>query len=263
MLSDTLRTRAVIFAFLFGPPRFIRRDEASELYGAVCDALNVEDLTFRYSTAEPATRASSIGFSISLARKEGRGEYSVIVDQPNAEMPIRLLMQYAWPPSLEHVVEYFDMTAQAVFDKLAGPWQKVLAEARTQAEVHPSGENGLSFLKRRVFCLRDDWYQTLGTGLSMAGVKFEVHPGRPDQGDSLSNPGRDLMMEVLRQTPAGLYLELKSMWPQMPQAMDGTVPFDLSAIREIDKKPSEYVSESNQYLRDVLDALDQERENRA
>jgi hypothetical protein len=55
MKPNSLRTRAVVFAYLFGPPRYVDRNEAAKVHAAICDALGYDDFSFKYSSpgAEP------------------------------------------------------------------------------------------------------------------------------------------------------------------------------------------------------------------
>ena len=115
MIPNSLRTRGVLFAYMFGPPRFVRREEASALHGAVCDKLRMDAIGFRYRTIQNPARPSSRGFSIELERKEGRGGFRVTIDNNDLQQPIRCLMHSLWPPTFEHVTDYFDQTSQVVF----------------------------------------------------------------------------------------------------------------------------------------------------
>jgi len=266
MLSHSIRTREVRFACLFGPPRFIARDEASKVYSAVCDALGYDDLVFRYSTSDPPARTSQTrGFSIQLKRQEGSGEFAIIIDNPGIPQPIRLLVTYTWPSSSEHVRENFDTAAEAVWKALADGWQKVVAEVRYRAQVSTPNRSGLEFIRNRILSPGERFVDSLGTPLSTASVRLSVLASRPDEGNSLSNPERELTIEVLREDPSGLYLELKSTWPQLPPSADGGVGLDLSSLqglRPIDHSPSEYVSESYEYLLEAVQTLEQKEKGK-
>ena len=54
---------------------------------------------------------------MALERQEGRGTYSVLIAISGPAEPIRMVIQYVWPPSLEHVNELFDEMADAVFEE--------------------------------------------------------------------------------------------------------------------------------------------------
>lgn len=249
MLPNSLRIRCVYFAFLFGPPRIVEREEASGLHGKVCDALTCDDLSFRYSSSSSSEEPDSKGFSIALERKEGRGVFAVSVDNENVNVPMRLLLEYTWPPTLEHAKEMFDMTAAAAFSALNGDWQRVLAEVRLRAQCDTREHDGLGFLKGTVLGQCSDWIAGLGTPLSFCGVKVQVAATPPQGDDQLHGAKRELAVEVLREEPGGVYFELMSQWPwvaSMPRAPGS--PVDPPRVRQIDRKPSEYVEDAYVYL---------------
>ena len=259
MLSQSLRTRGVKFAFLIGPPRFISRDEATSMYSAVCDALSQDDLTFGYRASDSEGKPSSRGFSISLSRKEGRGGFAVTIDNKGIQTPIRLLLAYEWAPSVEHVREQFDATANAVLETLEGEWQKIVAEVRLQAQCAVPGNSGIQFILDSILGLRHEWVDSLGKPLGMASIKLEIDASKSEIGDSLSCPKRELMIEVLREDPKSVYLELMTMWPQvlMPTVPGEQVVIDTSSLRPIDKLPSEYVGEALEFLRERVAELEE------
>jgi hypothetical protein len=255
MLPNSLRVRAVHFAFLFGPPRFVGREEASRVHGKVCDALGIDDIAFRYASSTTSEKPNSKGFSIVLERKEGRGSFAATLDNKNVGEPIRLLLTYTWPPSLEHANETFDMTAEAAFSALDGDWQCVLAEARLRAQCDVRGGNALTFMRQRLLRQADDWVSDLGTPVAFCGVKFEVAATPPGE-NPLDGAKRELAVELLREDPGGLYLELMSQWPQvvsMPSSQAAAA--DVRSIRQLDKKPSKYVADAFAYLQARVESL--------
>lgn len=256
MLPNSLRIRAVNFAFLFGPPRIIGREEASKVHGGVCDELGHDDFAFRYSTSSAPEKPDSKGFSIELRRKEGRGLFAVTIDNENVSAPIRILLAYTWPPSLEHAKQTFDMTGRAVFSALEGDWQRVVAEARLRAQCDTRRGDGLVFLREALLAQASGWLSELGPCLSFCGVKLEVGATPPSGDDQLEGAKRELMIQVLREDRRGLYLELVSHWPQVssvPRA-SGT-PIDLRSIRRFDSEPSDYVKDAYDYLVGRINSL--------
>ena len=253
MMPNSLRTRGANFAFLFGPARFIKREEASEVHGAVCDALGLDDIGFRYSTSDAGVKPESRGVSIVLERKEGRGAFGVQVDHKGPpHEPIRLLMAYVWPPTREHLFDQYDAAATAVFEHLKGNWQRVLAEARIRAQCTAQGNDGLAFL-RSMLRLKADAVDGLGS-LSFAGVRFETRS--MDFGDSsLDNPKRQLAIELLKEEPSSLYVELVSTWQQLPESIGQRVAVDASRIRPIDRNPQDYLNEAFEFLNTNLGRL--------
>lgn len=249
MLSNTLKTRGVVFAYIFGPPRFVRREEASRVHNAVCEALHLDDIAFQYGNPD------SKGFVIRLLRKEGRGGFHVEIGSPGGGQPMKVLMGYEWPASVEHLTETFDMTSNAVFCALEGDCQRVIAEVRIKAQCAVQEETGLLFLRSRLLRLTPEQVDGLGTRLDFAAVKLEVAAsGSPET--SLDGPKRDLSIELLREDPKGVYIELMSQWAQFPITRGASpTPPDISRARLIEQTPSEYVNEAYTFLRDHVMVL--------
>jgi hypothetical protein len=156
VLSNSLRTRGIVFAFLFGPPRFVARAEASKVHNALCEKLGYDDISFQYGIVEGTKGPQSKGFSIVCTRKEGRGALLVQVDNAGVDAPLRLLISHDWPPSLEHVKETFDTAADAVFNSLEGTWQRVLAEVRLRAQCTAQGGSAIGFIRDHLLRLDKD-----------------------------------------------------------------------------------------------------------
>lgn len=253
MIPNSLSTRGVIFAYLFGPPRFVTREEASRLHGLVCDALGMDDLSFRYGATGAPGDAANRGFSITLEHAEGAGSWKVEVDNPNPRTPIRLLMTYVWPPSLEDARQRLDLTARALFDGFAGDWTRVMAEVRLRAQCHVRGSDALGWLRGNLVAAPAAWVESLGSPLAFASMRFEVEATPPEQ-DPMEGARRDLVLEVLREDRRCLYLEVMSHWPQVA-AMEAGRPLDLGAVRVIDGRPSVYVDEAYAWLRGKVEGL--------
>lgn len=251
-LIDKLRTRQVSFAFMFGPPRFIRREEASEVHGKICDALGYDDFAFQYTTSQADVPPQKQGFMMTCERREGRGVCKIRIDNTSIAHPMRLLMEYMWPPSPQHVTEVLDTASTAVFKELKGQWQKVLAEVRLCTQCDVRDQNSLAFIRQRLIGLPAEWVDSLGKPLTFAGVQFEVGSSPPDD-DSLSGPKRKLSIEVLRDEPQCLYVELLCQWPQIASITDNASQMqrtiDISKIRQITEKPSKYVDEATEFLK--------------
>jgi len=133
MIANTLRTRGIVFAYLFGPPRVVEREEAYKIHRGVCDGLKRDDLSFQYQNPE-ARKPGSRAFSLQFRRKEEREGVAVTIDNQGMQTPIRLLLEHHWPPSVEHVKETMDSISEAVFQNVEGTWTRVLAEARIRAQ---------------------------------------------------------------------------------------------------------------------------------
>jgi len=244
MQPNTIRTRGVKFAFLFGPPRFVGRDEAAKLYGCVCDKLSHDDLTFRYSTTEAEAKPTSRGFAINLARKEGRGGFGIIVTHKGGNEPIRVLFDYGWPPSMPHVEELFDSASAAVFDSLEGEWQKVLAETRIRAECAVRGQDALSYIRERLICVSSSTIESFGTPLAFASIRLDTSSSG-DTDDAIAGPARQLTVEVLQEDRKSVYLELVSQWTQYPEI---ATEVDITKSRPFNANPTDYVKDSYEFL---------------
>lgn len=249
-ITHSLTTRGVNFAFLFGPPRRVERKEAALLHGAVCEALGLDDIAFRYAS-ERTEKRTSRGFSVQMERHEGEGTFRVVIDHGGAGQPIRLLMEFNWPPSLVHVSERFDIVSDAVFNTLEGEWQRVMAEARMRAQYSIQGSEALAFLRSHVVSLKEESISALGDRLAFASLRLEVSPGRGTS-DPMAHPRREVTMEVLREDRSLLYFELMSQWTQIPAEKPD---IDVTAIRPIDQKPSAYIQNSNEALSEWASTL--------
>lgn len=249
MIPGSVRTRGVTFAYLFGPPRFVKRDEAYKIHGAACAAISCEDLAFQYLNPEANVRGSQ-AFRLEFQRKEGHGAYTITLDNAGMQAPIRLLLEYTWPPSLEHITQTMDTTSKAVFEHLEGQWQKVLAEVRIRAQCETRENSALEFMKGSVFRLKPEWFNSLGQKLQDLSTKFIV-AASPSE-DPMENPRRELMIETLKEDRRGLFVELMSQWPQLPEASVPGGGLDLSSVRRIEAPPSAYISEAYEFLRTHL-----------
>lgn len=254
MLPHSLRTRGVTFAFLFGPPRMVERQEASRVHNGVCDELSLDDLTFRYSSAEPGVAERSRGFSIRLERQEGRGLFLVVIDQTGAGNLMRLLLEYRWPPSDMHVSERFDIASQAVFQALDGNWQRVMAEARIRAQCDVRDKDSLRYLSTDLLRINGQRAEALGSPLTFASVGLHAYPSTPTE-DPLDSPSHELTVEILREDPGALYLEMMTRWTQVPVGVRG---IEIGSTRPIDQKPSEYIQAGRKAMNHWIDTMSAE-----
>lgn len=254
MVPESVKTRGVHFAFLFGPPKVLTREEASQVHGNVCDELKLEDIAFKYtpvSESDPTQKSLSKGFSVVLERSEGRGGFRATIEGRGAQAPMKLLMEMRWPPSPAHVRDYFDMTSETVFATIEGKLQKVMAEVRLRVECAARGGEALRFIQEHLIRLTGKRADVLGDAIAFASVGLEVAPAEATR-DSLAHPRRQIKVEVLREDPRSLYLELMSQWTQLPV---GKGEVDLGSVRPIDRKPSEYLSEAETFLTDWANTL--------
>jgi hypothetical protein len=259
-MTSHLKSRGLAFAYLFGPPRFIKREEAYGVHHAVCEELGTEDLSFQYKVPESKGSQETETSSLVFERKEqGRGIFRTVLDHMPGGCPLRLLIQYEWPPPIGVIRDTLDMTAKAVFGSLEGPWQKVHAEVRLRVQCDAGGS--IQFFRERVYRLSESWFSSLGSPLVFTATKFSVAASGHD-GDPLKGARRELSIEVLNDDPRSLYLELVSQWPQLSEFPTPGQAIDPASVRSFSEKPSEYVEESYEYLHNRIIALQAEGNTR-
>lgn len=254
MLTTSYRTRGVNFAFLIGPPQTLSRERGTAIHGAICDALGKDDISFQYSATGEDQPGSGRSFSITMQRKEGRGEFKVTIDNAGSQAPVRLLLEHTWPPSREHVSEDLDLAVEAVFESIGEGWGRVLAETRVRGQTEASGDTAVSFLRNDILHMSQGELDSLGGPLSHVAIKYEVDSAASTEADPLAHPKRVVSIEVLREDPRGLYIEVMSQWPQVPinPAQGATLKIDTRIIRTFDSPPSAYVKNSEDYLQTVV-----------
>jgi len=253
MQGNTLQTRAIIFANLFGPPRFVTREEGMELYDAVCESLKLDDINFRYQPALADGQPRSRSFCITLFRSEGRGGFRLEVSNPNPQEPMKSLLGFDWPPSVKHATEIFDMASQCVFKTVGRGLGRVLAEARIRAQCSVAGDSGVSHL-RGLMNFDENALASLGGRLDFITIKLGVEPKGPAS-SPYDDPKRELLIEPLREDKKSVYFELMSQWTQLHQVSEGPTRLDLTKIREIEELPSRYVDETYQFLQENVITL--------
>ena len=117
-------------------------------------------------------------------------------------------------------------------ESLEGNWTKVFAEVRLRAQYSTRSNSGLAFLKKKVLGLPDEFISGLGEPLSFCSVNLEVEGRQPAGGDQIEGAKRKLLIEVLREDPTSVYLELVSQWPQLaPLPRNHTGPIVVGNIR--------------------------------
>jgi hypothetical protein len=187
-----------------------------------------------------------------MQRKEGRGGFVLKIDHPGQGQPIRLFLQFIWPPSEVHVDERFDDACDAVLNGgLEGKWQRVIAEVRLRAQCDLQAGGSIPFLSRELGTFSKVTENTLGKPISFLTASLHVAPASQPN-DPIEAPARELTVEVLREDAKSLYLELVSRWTQVPIM---TVPIELDRIRPITAKPSEYIEDARTALRNWIDGV--------
>ena len=257
MLTTSYRTRGVNFAFLVGPPKTLSRQDGMAIHSAICEALGVEDLSFQYS-AEEGQPGGGRAFSITMARQQGRGEFKMTVDNAGSQAPVRLLIEHTWPPSREHVLEDLDLAFDAVFEAIGEGWGRVLAETRVRGQTEAGGDSAVSFLSGDILHMSRGELDRLETPLSHLAIKYETEAAASTEADPLAHPKREVSIEVLREDPRCLYLEVMSQWTQVPinvpinPVQGATIEIDARRIRTFESLPSTYVKNTEDYLQTVV-----------
>ena len=251
MIATSYRTRGVSFAFLIGPPKTLTRQDGMAIHNAICNKLGFEDISFRYSPGENQPKGG-MAFSIELERKQGSGAFKVIIDNAGQQAPVRLFIDYTWPPSREHVDQDIDLAAEAFFESLGEePWQRVMAETRIRGQTDAKGGSAVSFLRSDVLHMSDGEVAGLGGPLSHLSLKYETEAGFTAD-DPLGHPKREVSIEVLREDHRCLYVEVMSQWSQVPVSGQGRIEIDARTIRTFASAPSEYLKESVEYVQSVV-----------
>lgn len=257
MIPTSFVTRGVHFAYLIGPPKVLSRQDGMAAHDAICQALGVEDFSFKYTpgVADPeAGRPSSTSsvFSIQMERKIGRGLFKVTLDHNKPENPVRMLIECSWPShGGEYAEQEFDEVSDAVFGYLGDAWQRVLAEVRIRGQL-ASGKNSATefFVKGPLRLNRAS--ELMEAPMRFVSISYETPAGDPTETNPLNQPKREVKLEVLREDPGWLYVELMSQWPQVASVPDGGQLIDQQRIRTFQNRPSEYLRNCRDYLNDSI-----------
>jgi len=171
------------------------------------------------------------------------------IDSQAAAAPVRLLIEHTYPQSFDSACQDLDLVTDACFDALGGQFQRVLAEVRLRGQTEASDANAVSFMTERVLRMARS-VGNLEAPPDFASVTLETPARDPAEGDALRGPRREMRVEVLRNDPRSLYIELVSQWPQIAAvpAADGSVEIDPARVRSFEEKPSEYVRNAREFL---------------
>lgn len=253
MVPTSYSTRAILFAYLVGPPRILTRQQASAIHGAVCERLGDDDFSFQYKPPS----APEQEFSVSMSRERERQTFNISISGAAQGAPTRILFEFLWPAAAQIAIEDINHAAEAVFAQLDEGCARVLAEARIRGRADATGGSAVEFLTKQILRFSDDEIETLGSRPSFAGIKYETDAGEATEEDPLANPKRVVNVEVLREDSRCLYIEVMSQWPQLPGMSTtgqgvGTIKIDSSKIRTFSSQPSEYVQNAIRYTDDIV-----------
>ena len=250
MVPTSYSTRAIVFAYLVGPPRILTRQEGAAIHGAVCEKLGDDDFSFQYTPPSDAGQE----FSVSMTRKREREEFTISISGAGQGTPTRVLFHFDWPPTVHIATEDIDQASEAIFAEVGEEgYGRVLAEARIRGKAEAAGDSAAGFLTKRIFHFSEGELGDLGARVSFAGITYETDAADATDEDSLANPKRTVTVEVLRDDPRCLYVEVMSQWPQLPGVQGGgTIEINPSKIRTFTSPPSDYVRNAIQYTEDVV-----------
>lgn len=206
MKSREMTPRSVSFAYLFGPPRHIARDEAARIHAVVCDRLGLDDISFVYKS-EPGTDDEPGGFGMAFRRTEGKEQFQMTIESQGLRAPMRMLLTTAWPESLKAVETCFDAAAAAAFEALGEGWQKVLVETRLRAHCAAGSGSGSEYLRSELLRFAPAWSDSEAGARASYSVCYKLASSCPEE-----DPARELQVEPLQADPQSVYLELISRW---------------------------------------------------
>jgi hypothetical protein len=248
--SNTFRLRGIAFAYLFGPPRELGRPEGSKIHDAICQELRLDDFSFQFTRQEEAPR--STGFRIQMGRLEGRGGLEVLVEGKGVQTPLRFLVHQVWPQSSEVAAQQTEMVTSAFWKGLGGEgWQVVLAEVRLQAQCGSGEPKAIDWFRKHALPFGDERFSRLGGQVSFADVKLEVLPPVGEI-DFWSSARREISLQVLREDPRDVYLDVVSTWSGLravPGAQGLMVQVAGPDQRLPEASPGEYIRQTMEYTR--------------
>ena len=173
-----------------------------------------------------------------MGRKEGSGGIEILIEGPKPRVPRRLLINSAWQLGSAKVPEEnMDMIADAFWSEF-GANQILLAEVRIRAQCSSGKPHAGSWFRDSMF--RETDLDSLGGKLAYAGARLEIQPH--PSAEFWDSPKREISLEVLREDPRDIYMDIMSQWQRLPGAGPS---WDLLATA----KPSEFIQAAVSYTR--------------
>ncbi|MCI0589819.1 MAG: hypothetical protein L0323_23645 [Planctomycetes bacterium] len=246
MFENSLRHRGVVFAYLFGPTKDLDRQTGMKLHDAVCKELGYEDLSFRFEKASQET--GQRGFRVALERREGRGGLTILLEGRGLQEPLRFLVNQEWPASLEHAEQHVDMASNALWQALGDQWAVVHAEVRMLAQCNSGLPSATDLFRHHWTRPREGALEAIPGRLSFAGLRLEFAPPAEPR-EVKDAAARSVSLEVLREDPKDLYVEVVSQWSLLrPVAEVPGLVVAPSSSELRTTRPSELVSDSMRFL---------------
>jgi len=246
MLADNIQFRDVIYASLLAPPISASREQATQLYTKLADAL-FPKLKLEY------TPEQDVPFKIVMEEEgEARRRDCITVDICNHQL--RLLVHQTWPDSFSLACKKADQV-WAIFRDTVPGGEVHLAEVRLRAQLPIPVPSAKEYLTQRL--LIDTKRDLPGLGnVSFLGIKFEVSPELEEPFSTLGSPARNVLIEPLRQEAGFLYLEVMSNWGRLALRMNPETPGEAQIIpgplRTSDVAATEYIGEVRDYISECI-----------
>ncbi|MBI4569931.1 MAG: hypothetical protein HY719_16180 [Planctomycetes bacterium] len=271
MVPDSLRTRGVLFAVVFGPPVNLSRALATAIFNAVCDQLSM-DLTLKYAAPAPHAPQGSKG-EVVLSHQDGRRGLEVRVT--SAPDGIRLVINSEWPEETldEDIAPRADKVAEAVYQlarpeiqKTGGDLVKGAMSTRIRAQVLTPQADAMAFLRQHLVRVPAGWEEATGRKVNLASVRLMLPPRAPGaeagkgEGSPAPAPACQAAIEVLAEDPRALYLEISESWSDVRPVVTETgqvLPGNFQ-LTPMELKPSECLGSTHQSLTQLVKTLFQQ-----
>ena len=111
--------------------------------------------------------------------------------------------------------------------------------------------SAIPFLSSKILHLSEAECDQLSP-LTFVALQYETGEVAAQGDDALATPKRHVSIEVLREDPRCVYLEVMSQWTQAPVVPGGAITIDPNAIRTFESMPSDYIRNSDRYIRETV-----------
>ncbi len=246
-LADRIQYRALIFAYLYGPPVPVTREEALRVFGSLSKSL-CPTASFKY---EPSEGENRLGFKVLISEKEGRRSCGITLDVHMGALRMRVDQSY--PSSFQDGCERAD-DILAVIRPLASQSEEQLVEVRVRAQTATNKDSAQEFIAANLLGGNAARLHRLGH-LGHFGIRYEIAPEQKADGP-LDRPAREVVVEPLREEGSSLYVEVMSKWGRaLLRASKGGAGHDIvpgGPLTYSVLKPSQYFGEVSEYVTGTL-----------